>query len=204
MHPFIPFVTEEIWQSLKVRLPQMVDAPDSIVIAPYPTTEANYNDEQAERDIGLLMEVVRAIRNVRAEFKIAPNKPLHTLVELASSSAALVEETQAIKSLARTESLVFLEEGAPRPPAETTVSAIFPGATVLVPLEGLVDTAKERTRLQQELQECLDNMDRLSQRLSNTEFTGKAPEDVVERERERLERLEERRDRIQEFLAQFA
>jgi len=204
MHPFIPFVTEEIWQSLKVRLPQMVDVPDSIVIAPYPATEANYNDEQAERDIGLLMEVVRAIRNVRAEFKIAPNKPLHSLIELASSSAALVEETQAIKSLARTESLVFLEEGAPRPSAETTVSAIFPGATVLVPLEGLVDTAKERTRLQQELQECLDNMDRLSQRLSNTEFTGKAPEDVVERERERLERLEERRDRIQEFLAQFA
>jgi valyl-tRNA synthetase len=98
---------------------------------------------------------------------------------------------------------VFLEEGAPRPSADTTVSAILPGATVLIPLEGLVDTSKERGRLEQELRECLENMGRLSQRLSNTEFTGKAPEDVVERERERLERLEERRDRIQEFLSQL-
>jgi valyl-tRNA synthetase len=84
------------------------------------------------------------------------------------------------------------------------VSAIFAGATILIPLEGLVDTSKERTRLQQELQECLDNMGRLSQRLSNPNFTGKAPEDVVEGEKERFARLEERRDRIQEFLTQFA
>jgi valyl-tRNA synthetase len=92
----------------------------------------------------------------------------------------------------------------PRPPADTTVAAILPGATVLVALEGLVDTAKERTRLQQELQDCLANMQRLSQRLTNADFISKAPEDVVERERERLGLLGERRDRIQEFLAQLA
>ena len=84
------------------------------------------------------------------------------------------------------------------------MSAILPGATALIPLEGLVDTAKERTRLQLEMEECLDNMQRLSQRLGNANFTGKAPEDVVERERERLERLEERRDRINEFLDQLS
>ncbi|MDA0988607.1 MAG: valine--tRNA ligase [Chloroflexi bacterium] len=204
MHPFIPFVTEEIWQSFRAGLPHMEDMPDSIVIAPYPTVDTDALDEQAEREIKLLTEVVRAIRNVRAEFKITPNHLLHSLVEISPSNTALVEEVQAIKSLARTDPLEFLEEGAPRPSADTTVSAILPGATVLVSLEGLVDTDKERTRLQQELQECLDNMQRLSQRLGNTEFTGKAPEDVVERERERLARLGERRDRIQEFLAHLA
>ena len=150
------------------------------------------------------MGVVRAIRNVRAEFKIPPNRLLNCLVEVSSSGAALAEETQAIESLARTGAILFLEEGSPRPPADTTVSAILPGATALIPLEGLVDTAKERTRLQLEMEECLDNMQRLSQRLGNANFTGKAPEDVVERERERLERLEERRDRIHEFLDQLS
>jgi valyl-tRNA synthetase len=204
MHPFIPFVTEEIWQSLKVKLSHTEDMPDSIVIAPYPAADNGFIDEPAEREMELLMEIVRAIRNVRAEFKIAPNQPLRSLVELSQSSMALAEEAQAIKSLARTEPLEFLGAGTPRPSADTTVSAIFAGATILIPLEGLVDTSKERTRLQQELQECLDNMGRLSQRLSNPDFTGKAPEDVVEGEKERLARLEERRDRIQEFLTQFA
>jgi valyl-tRNA synthetase len=204
MHPFIPFVTEEIWQSLKGKLSQTDDMPDSIVIASYPIADNDSIDEQAEREIELLMEMVRAIRNVRAEFKIAPNQPLHSLVELAPSSTALAEETQAIKSLARTEPLEFLDADTPRPSAYTTVSAIFPGATVLIPLEGLVDTAKERTRLKQELQESQDNMQKLSQRLSNPDFIGRAPEEVVAGERERLARLEERSDRIQEFLSQFA
>jgi valyl-tRNA synthetase len=204
MHPFLPFVTEELWQTLKARLPQKEALPDSIVVAPYPSIDTDAIDDQAEREIELLTEVVRAIRNVRAEFKIPPNQLLHSLLELSPSSAALAEEAQAIKSLARAEPLVFLEEGTPRPSAHTTVSAILPGATVLVPLEGLVDTSRERARLEQELQGCLENMRNLSQRLSNTDFTSKAPEDVVERERERLEHLEERRDRIQEFLAQLA
>jgi valyl-tRNA synthetase len=203
MHPFIPFVTEELWQSLKAKLPNTEDMPDSIVVAPYPEVVTDALDEQAEREVELLTEVVRAIRNLRAEFKIPPNRPMPSFVELSISSTALEEEAQAIKSLARTEPLVFLKDGVSRPPAATTVSAILPGATVLIPLEGLVDTSKERGRLDQELKECLENMERLSQRLSNTEFTGKAPEDVVERERERLELLEERRDRIQEFLAQL-
>ena len=204
MHPFIPFVTEEIWQSLKGHLPHAEDLPDSILVAPYPAMDAGLVDHSAERDIELLMGVVRAIRNVRAEFKIPPNRLLNCLVEVSSSGAALAEETQAIESLARTGAILFLEEGSPRPPADTTVSAILPGATALIPLEGLVDTAKERTRLQMEMEECLDNMQRLSQRLGNANFTGKAPEDVVERERERLERLEERRDRIHEFLDQLS
>ena len=140
---------------------------------------------------------------MRAEFKIPHSQPLQTVVELSASSAALVEEAQAIKSLARTEPLLFQEEGSPRPPADKTVSVVLSGATVLVPLEGLVDTARERSRLEQELQECLENLQRLSQRLSNTEFTGKAPVEVVERERGRLEGLEERRDRIQELLSQL-
>ncbi|MBI4282460.1 MAG: valine--tRNA ligase [Chloroflexi bacterium] len=202
MHPFIPFVTEEVWQSLKARLPQAKDMPDSIVVAHYPAADSDALDEQAEREVGVLTEVVRAIRNVRAEFKIPPSQPLQSLVELSPSAAAVAEEAQSIKSLARTEPLVFLKEGTPRPPADTTVSAILPGATVLIPLAGLVDTSRERARLEQELRGCLENMRNLSQRLSNADFTSKAPEDVIERERERLERLEERRDRIQEFLAQ--
>ena len=203
MHPFIPFVTEEIWQSLKERLPERDEMPEAIIVAPYPATDAGALDQESEDEIDLLTGIVRAIRNVRAEFKIQPSQPLQTVVELSASSADLVEEAQAIKSLARAEPLLFQEEGSPRPPADKTVSAILRGATVLVPLEGLVDTAAERSRLEQELEECLEHLQRLSQRLNNPEFTGKAPAEVVDRERGRMEGLEERRDRIREFLSQL-
>ncbi len=203
MHPFVPFVTEEIWQSLKERLPEKDDLPESIMVAPYPAPEDDALDPDTEEEIDLLTGIVRAIRNVRAEFKIPPGQPLQAVVELSASSAGLEEEAPAIRSLARAEPLLFQVEGAPRPPADKTASAVLRGATVLIPLEGLVDTDKERGRLEQELQECLQNLERLSQRLSNTEFTGKAPAEVVDRERGRLESMEERRDRIQELLAQL-
>ena len=203
MHPFIPFVTEEIWQSLRERLPEAGDLPESIMVAPYPAPDAAALDQDTEEEIDLVTEIVRAIRNVRAEFKIPPSQPLQAVVELSASMAALEQEAPAIRSLARAEPLLFQAEGAPRPPANNTASAVLRGATVLIPLEGLVDTDRERGRLEQELQECLQNLERLSQRLSNTEFTGKAPAEVVERERGRLEGMEERRDRIQELLAQL-
>ena len=203
MHPFLPFVTEEIWQTLKDSVTGTEDMPESIVIADYPAAEPSMLDAQAEGEMELVMNVVRAIRNVRAEFKIPPNRALACLVEHSESGAALREEAGAVQSLARTEPLVFPAEGDPRPPVASTVSVVLPGATVLIPLESLVDTSTERTRLERELQECLDNMQRLSQRLGNADFTTKAPEDVVERERERLERLGERRDRVQELLAQL-
>jgi valyl-tRNA synthetase len=203
MHPFTPFVTEELWQGLMARLPSTEDRSPSIMVAPYPIQDINALDDQAEGEMELLTGVIRAIRNVRAEFKIPPNQPLHSLVELSPSSVALPQEAQVIRGLARTEPLVFLKEGEPRPPADTTVTTILHGATVLIALEGLVDTTRERSRLEQELEECLANMQRLSQRLGNADFTSKAPPDVVERERERLARLEERQDRIQGFLAQL-
>ena len=203
MHPFLPFVTEEIWQSLKDSLPNTEDMAESIVIAEYPVIEPWMVDAQAESEMELTMGVVRAIRNVRAEFKIPPNRPLSCLVEHSESGAALRDEANVVASLARTEPLVFPAEGDLRPPAASTVSAVLSGATVLIPLEGLVDTTAERARLERELKECLDNLQRLTQRLGNADFTTKAPEDVVERERERLERLGERRDRVQELLAQL-
>ena len=203
MHPFTPFVTEEIWQSLKAVLPQGSNLPDALIVAPYPTQDPGALDDQAEEEMELLTGVVRAIRNVRAEFKIPPQQPIQSLVEVLSGSTALAEEERVIRSLARVEPLEFLEEGSPRPPVSKTVSAILHGATVLVPLEGLVDTTQERNRLEQELRECAENIQRLSQRLGNSDFLGKAPQEVVDRERERLERLEERRGRVQEFLGQL-
>lgn len=202
MHPFVPFITETLWQSLIARIPGTDGLPASIMVAEYPQPQPQAIDEEAERDVALLTDVVRAIRNVRAEFKIPPNQPLPSLVEIDASNSALTEEAAVIQAMARTE-LSFVGKGTARPPAGTTVSAILAGATVLVPLEGLVDTDHERSRLKQELEGCLTNLERLAQRLANPGFTGKAPAEVVEGERERLANLEERRDRIQEFLGQL-
>ena len=202
MHPFIPFVTEELWQSLMAHLPERNELPDSIVIASYPETDSSAVDDVAEREILLLTEVVRAIRNIRAEFKIPPDRPMHSVVELSKANSALLQEAETIRALARVDPLMFVDDDeAHRPFLENAVTAILTGATVLIPLAGLVNTGKERERLEEELTQSVDNILRLSQRLGNADFITKAPTDVVDRERERLERLEERRDRIQEFLA---
>ena len=94
----------------------------------------------------------------------------------------------------------FVEEEKDMPSKDNAVSAILKGVTVLVSLEGLVDKNQERVRLQQELEDCSKNLGHLENRLRNKDFIDKAPDAVVQRERERMEALLERKERIQDFI----
>ena len=150
----------------------------------------------AVENVELMIDVVRAIRNVRAEFKIEPRKTLDATIDVANDGTALAAHSDAIKQLARVGTLAF---GAPGSASDSVKLVVGP-ATVTLAVGGAVDLNAEHDRLTAEAGETETYLKGLSGRLSNEQFTSRAPEDVVERERERLEEGQARLERIRELL----
>ena len=199
LHPFMPFITEELWQRLTSALPKEGSLPDSIMVAPYPQVETHAHDPKAEAEVGLVTGIVRAIRNVRAEFRIEPGQRLEATVSSGPGISAIIEDERGtIEALARVDGLQNI-------PAVTssTVRLLVGAATVFLQVGDLVDLKVEQQRLQGELQEVGKHLRRLGERLADGQFTSKAPEEVAERERQRLSSLEERQAKIRELLTQL-
>ncbi len=203
LHPFMPFVTEEIWTNLVSRLPKEVEVAASIMISPYPESDASALDDEAEDSIGSVRETIRLVRNARAEFHITPNVNLELLIAPGVLASVLETETPLIKALAKVDPLRLLDDRS-QLPTSGAVSAVVNGAVMAIPMEGLVDLAAERKRLSSELEESAEAIQRLNVRLQDPRFMGKAPEEVVERERERLRSYEERKSRLEELLVQLS
>lgn len=203
LHPFMPFVTEEIWQTLKERVPADPGAPDALIIAEYPTVDAAFYDDEAEDDISLVMETVRSIRNLRAEFRIQQHQRIEAVLDLPQDGAVVEAESDAIKMLARVDPLKFGAEtnGAV---SGDSVSLVLSKGVVTIPLSGLVDLDKERERLRDELADIDRNKERLAARLNDERFLSRAPAEVVERERERLASIEERKGRAEDVLSRLS
>ena len=200
LHPFMPFITEEIWQTLASALPARSEMPDALVVAGFPEPAPAMRDDEAEAEIEAVIEIVRAVRNMRAEFRIPPHVGVAAAVDAPNVSGALGEEAEAVKALARLDAL-SLDDG--RPPSPDEVALVVSSGTVTVPLGGLVDLDREKSRLTEELAGMDANARRLRSRLGDSKFTQRAPEEVVERERRRLEEVEGRRSRLADVLARI-
>ena len=144
--------------------------------------------------------MVRSIRNLRAEFRIQPNQSVEAIVDAPEIRHSVEAEANAIRSLAQVDPLRTgpCPLKTDRSPSGNKVSLVLSRGTVTVPLEGLVDLDQERRRLSKELEQLDANLKRLQARLSDSEFRAKAPEEVVERERQRLVSMEDRRARVVE------
>ncbi len=183
LHPFMPFITEEIWQALPHE-------GESLVVAPWPSPEWG-PDEGAERVVSLMMEAVRAIRNLRAEVNVPPGRESEAIIAVSSAETmvALEDTRERIMGLSNTKPLGLAMGGA-RP--KQALAAVIDGAEVFLPLEGLIDIAKEIERLQKELDQAGGELERVAGRLSNDEFLRKAPQAVIEKESEKKRILEEK------------
>ena len=194
LHPFMPFVTEELWQALPHE-------GESLMVAPYPRPEEVPLDEGAEREMAFLMEVIVALRNLRADYHIHPTReiPAVILTEKPDLQALLEREKALVQLLARAGEIEVRESGRP----EGAASVVLSEAEVFVPLEGLVDIKQERKRLEKEREKVVKEIQRVESRLRNPAFLEKAPAEVVEKEKTRARELSERLKRIEENLARL-
>lgn len=181
LHPIMPFITETLWQAL----PQE-GAKESVMVAQWPIFDASLLDADAEVQMERLQEIVTAVRVIRGEMNVPPAKKIQ--VKISASSPKIEEALQQVKPylmlLCRAETL---EIGQAIPQPAASGSAVTADAEIYVPLEGLIDLDAERKRLEKEIQKFTGLLKGLDAKLSNEKFTGKAPAEVVERERQRQE-----------------
>jgi len=193
LHPFMPFITEELWQ----RLPHQGE---SIVIAPWPEPREEWIDERAEQRMEFLMEVVRGIRNIRADLGLPPQKPVPAVVYAPKEGLrrCLLENADYVAFLGRASSLNILDRPE-RPPK--ALSMALERAEVYVPAEGLVDVEAELKRVGSQLEEVRSNLEAVERRLLDQQFVSKAPAHVVERFRERKRQLLEAKEKLERRLS---
>jgi len=214
LHPFMPFITEEIWQTLTALLPLPPgegwgegEISDSIMIAPYPSSGGR-TDPAAEEEIALVQQAVRAVRNTRAQLRIPAAQHLEALVEANGQRAAIEDEADVIRAMSRVEPLRIVEGGALRQAQDERdggagVTLVVSPLVVRLPLEGVVDLDAEGERLRSELADCARNLERVEKLVSNPNFREKARPDVVETEEARLSELRDRKQRLDEILEQL-
>ena len=194
LHPFMPFVTEEVWQRIQHRKDR-----ESIMMAPYPTQDRSYVNTKTEEEMSFVQTAIMAIRNVRGELGVPPSKEIGIVVEFPS------EETEQILSsyqtyfqrLARVTSIDQVrQKGKPK----NAASAVAGGGEIHIPLEGIIDLGAERERLQKELTHVKGMFESISKKLSNQNFISNAPKDVVDKEREKLGHFQTTMKKLQKNL----
>lgn len=178
LHPFMPFVTEEIWQNIP-------GASESIMIADWPRYDEKYIFEDSRKRIENVMEIIRSIRNVRAEMKVPTGKKTSIILHPAEGADYLKSCDAYIMTLASGDSVSFISEKIEDD--DKMVSAQCLDAEIFIPLDELVDKEKEIARLTKEISKTEIEIKKATGKLSNEGFVNKAPAAVVEREKQTLE-----------------
>ena len=187
LHPFMPFVSEEIWQAIP-------HDGETLALAQWPAAKRAWLDAEAEKQIEFVQALVVAVRNLRAECNLPAGRRVPVVVRGAPEQLELVERLRdQILPLARIETLNVSRDGS-RP--AVAASAVVAGAEVFLPLEGLIDVDEERARLAKEAAKLLDDLEGVKKKLRNQDFLRKARPDVVEREHTRLAQLEETLEKL--------
>jgi valyl-tRNA synthetase len=185
LHPFMPFLTEELWQ----HLPQHGD---SIMIANWPEAGHASIDAGAVRQFGIVMDAVRAVRNARAESGVEPARRIAAIIAPGSQREAFESAEGVFQTLARIDPNQFRYQDDREEPDEQAISLVVGDALIYLPLAGLVDLDAERQRLSKEIDEVTAEIDRAKGLLSNEKFVSRAPDAVVSKHRDRLREAEER------------
>ena len=192
LHPYMPFVTEEIWRYLPHEGP-------ALIIASWPTVDERYLNDEAEREMSLLIDLVRGIRNVRDEYNVEPSRKI-TALAANSGNANLIERySYLFGRLCNVSNVRMMAEGEATP---TQAASVVAGEfTMYLPLADMVDTAAECERLTKEQAKLQEQIERSQAMLQNEQFVTRARPDIVERERTKLADLQASAAQIAERLA---
>jgi valyl-tRNA synthetase len=192
LHPFMPFITEELWQNIPHE-------GESIVIAPYPQFDPQLVNERAESQSGLVQDIVTKVRNIRAEMNVEAKRTVPVRIATSDREVAglLTEAREYIFKLAQVSQLEIVPELAGD---KMAAQAVAGGLALEVPLAGLVDAGAERARLSKEMEKVRREIDGLERKLSNASFVDRAPKDVVEENRRRLADYQGQAEKLAEGL----
>jgi valyl-tRNA synthetase len=195
LHPFMPFITEEIWQSLPHE-------GESITIAAWPTVNESLTDSKKASSMKLLSDIIRSVRAIRAEVQTPMSKkvPLYISAKDAETLAVLEENAMYLEKFCNPEPLV-LGQGIEAP--GQSMSSVVSGAELFLPLEGLIDVAAETARLEKELEKWAKEVKLVTGKLSNERFVSKAPEAVVAEERAKQQDYIEKHATVEKRLAEL-
>ncbi|QOR36384.1 valine--tRNA ligase [Clostridium sp. 'deep sea'] len=197
LHPFMPFITEELWQSLPHK-------GESIVITALP--EANYYNEDTEKVMAVLMDAVRSIRNIRQESDVKPSQRIKAIImaDNIETQQMFIKNEIYLKTLAGLGELEVKLLQKDQAPTEEALTAIVSGATIYLPLAGLIDLAKETERLQKELKRLQGEVKRANGKINNEKFVSKAPAHIVDAERQKLEDYKAQLQAVKDRIASLA
>ena len=194
LHPFMPFITEEIWQSVA---PLAGKSGASIMLQPYPRADELAIDHRASADIEWLKGVIVGIRNIRGEMNIPPGTAIPVLLRNGNEDdrRRLAQNSPYLKKLAKLSGINWLDAGAEAPMAATALAGDL---EILVPMADLIDKEAEVTRLNREITRLQDDLTRLRGKLGNADFVDKAPAAVVAKEKDKLQTQEQALVTLQE------
>jgi valyl-tRNA synthetase len=186
VHPFMPFISEEIWQKIA---PLFAISGPSIMLQPFPLYDPLLLDPDAEEEIEWLKGVILAIRNIRGEMDISPAKSIKVILRKGSRRdyQLLQQNLRSLQKLAKLEDVTWFAENNATPVAAT---GLFKGMEILVPLAGLIDLEAEKTRLNKEISKLQSTLNSVNSNLKNLKFVNNAPEAVVTRDRSRQQELQ--------------
>ncbi|MAA70728.1 MAG: hypothetical protein CL679_03255 [Bermanella sp.] len=200
-HPMMPYITEEIWQTLApiADTTKLSQNGETIMLAQYPKFDESKVDAQAETDIEWLKGVITGIRNIRADLGIGPGKPVKCLFKNGSADdqRRLDANTNFLKAMAKLEDITWLNDGEKAPLSST---ALVGKMEVLIPMAGNIDAAAEINRLSKALEKNQKELDRVAGKLQNPKFTDKAPAEVIEKEKAKLAEFEDTAAKLSEQL----
>ncbi len=207
LHPFIPFVTEEIWGNLRstllaTPLAHLVEGwPDALIIAPWPeATPVEDWESEVTRDFSLVQETIRSIRNVRAEKNVKPGQRIAALLAAGDKTELFEKQKNVLAALAQLDLDEFQITTSLPPKTEDQISLAVGSVEIYIPLAGLVDKSEERQRITKALQEAESQAARLENLLSSS-FSQKAPAEVVQKEKEKLKSYKDSVELLKKQLA---
>jgi valyl-tRNA synthetase len=182
LHPFMPFITEELWQ----RVTNKTD--DSIMLQQYPQPEHDKIDQQIQLEIEWVKQFIQGVRRIRAEMDIAPSKPLPILIQNGNTEdqQKLAKHENILISLARLDKITWLNKDEEAP--ESAI-ALVGEMKILIPLAGLIDKDAELKRLNKEMEKLKKELAKCRAKLENPKFTDRAPAAIVEKERQRVAKM---------------
>ena len=195
LHPYLPFVTETIWQNL----PELGGDNRALIAMQWPQLDGNA-DAAADDAFGRLQEIVRGIRNARAEYDVEPARRIAAQISAGDQVTVLQQNQPLLLTLARLDGNA-LQIAPDLPAPDKAITLAVGGVTVYLPLAGLVDLAAERSRLQKEIEGLDGQLRKIDGLLNNPGFVNKAAANVVERERTRQRELQEKHAQLTERLA---